>query len=55
MSRLLVICARCDLEFALRDNGYIDPAATTQCPRCGSMRVRPREVTDYATEPEAAA
>jgi DNA-directed RNA polymerase subunit RPC12/RpoP len=55
MGRLLVTCARCDLEFALRDNGYADPAATTQCPRCGSRGVRRREVTDYATESEPAA
>lgn len=55
MSRLLVTCARCELEFALRDNGYDDPAATTQCPRCGSREVRRREATDVATEPRAAA
>ncbi len=55
MSGLLVTCARCDFEFALRDNGYNDPAATTQCPRCGGREVLRREVTDHAAEPQAAA
>jgi rRNA maturation endonuclease Nob1 len=55
LGRLLVTCAGCDLEFALRDNGYTDPSMTTQCPRCGGRDVRRREATDYATESEAAA
>jgi len=46
MRKLIVICGRCGLEFALRDNGFTDPALSTCCPRCGSTHVHPRRIVD---------
>jgi hypothetical protein len=40
MTKLLVACSNCELEFAVRDNGYADPAGTIWCPLCGSRELR---------------
>ncbi len=55
MSRLMVRCEHCDARFALRDNGYEDPAVATWCPRCGSRNVERWHVPARAQQPEAAA
>ena len=55
MSRLKVRCGHCGTGFAMRDNGYEDPAAGIWCPRCGSRNVESWEVPARPERPEAAA
>lgn len=55
MSRLMVRCEHCGTGFALRDNGYEDPAVGTWCPRCGSRNTEKWDVPARAEQPEAAA
>jgi peptide subunit release factor 1 (eRF1) len=56
MTRLLVTCSHCNLEFAVRDNGHADPSKTIWCPFCGSQELHPVEAMDEQTvEPQEAA
>jgi Zn finger protein HypA/HybF involved in hydrogenase expression len=55
MSRLRVRCECCGIGFALRDNGFEDPAAGTWCPRCGSRNVGRWDTPAQDARPEAAA
>jgi rRNA maturation endonuclease Nob1 len=54
MSRLRVRCTCCGTGFALRDNGYEDPAAATWCPRCGSRDVERSGASVQAVRADAA-
>lgn len=55
MSRLKVRCGHCGTGFAMRDNGFEDPAVGIWCPRCGSRNIEAWDVPARDERPEAAA
>ena len=56
MTKLTVGCSQCDLEFAVRDNGYTDPSRAIWCPFCGSRKVeRLQAMATETAQPEEAA
>jgi transcription elongation factor Elf1 len=56
MSRLIVRCELCGTRFAMRDNGYENPALWTWCPRCGSDSIvsttRQKNIFERLKRPE---